>query len=51
VSDDILDVSPQPEPGLPVFLANEAFSRQQSWAEGALEAADAVVERLARAEA
>ena len=46
VSDKILEVAPQPEPTLPIYLANEAFSRQQSWAEGALEAADAVVERL-----
>ena len=27
-------------------IANEAFSRHQSWVEGALEAADAVIERL-----
>jgi monoamine oxidase len=47
VSDEILDVAPQPEPTLPVYLANEAFSRQQSWAEGALEASEAVVRRLA----
>ena len=46
VSDQILDVAPQPEPTLPIYLANEAFSRQQSWAEGALEAAAAVVQRL-----
>jgi len=46
VSDEILEVAPQPEPGLPVYLANEAFSRQQSWAEGALEASEAVVRRL-----
>jgi monoamine oxidase len=46
VSDQILDVAPQPEPSLPIYLANEAFSQQQSWAEGALEAADAVVRRL-----
>jgi hypothetical protein len=46
VSDEILDVAPQPEPSLPIYLANEAFSQQQSWAEGALEAADAVVQRL-----
>jgi monoamine oxidase len=46
VSDEVLEVAPQPEPTLPIYLANEAFSRQQSWAEGALEAAVAVVQRL-----
>lgn len=46
-SDEILDLAPQPEPQLPIYLANEAFSRRQSWVEGALEAADAVVSRLA----
>jgi monoamine oxidase len=46
VSDEILEVAPQPEPTMPVYLANEAFSRQQSWAEGALEASAAVVQRL-----
>lgn len=46
VSDEILEVAPQPDPPIPVFLANEAFSRQQSWAEGALEASAAVVRRL-----
>jgi monoamine oxidase len=45
-SDEILDLAPQPDPTLPVYLANEAFSRRQSWVEGALEAADAAVERL-----
>jgi monoamine oxidase len=46
VSDEVLELAPQPEPSLPIYLAGEAFSRQQSWVEGALEAADAVVERL-----
>jgi monoamine oxidase len=45
-SDEILDLAPQPDPTLPVYLANEAFSRRQSWVEGALEAAEAAVERL-----
>ncbi len=45
-SDEILRIAPQPNPELPVYLANEAFSRRQSWVEGALESADAVVERL-----
>jgi monoamine oxidase len=51
VSDEILEVAPQPEPTLPVYVANEAFSRQQSWAEGALEASEAVVQRLTRSSA
>ena len=46
VSDQILDIAAQPEPALPVYLANEAFSRQQSWVEGALEGAEAVIARL-----
>jgi monoamine oxidase len=45
-SDDVLDRAPQPDPTLPVYLANEAFSRRQSWVEGALEGAEAVVDRL-----
>ena len=46
VSDAVLELAPQPEPSLPIYLAGEAFSRQQSWVEGALEAAEAVLERL-----
>jgi monoamine oxidase len=46
-SDEILSLAPQPDPTIPVFVANEAFSRRQSWVEGALEGAEAVVERLA----
>ena len=46
VSDEILLVAPQPDRTLPVYIANEAFSRRQSWAEGALESAEAVVERV-----
>jgi monoamine oxidase len=46
VSDEILRDAPQPDPTVPLYLANEMFSRQQSWAEGALEAAEAVVKRL-----
>lgn len=48
-SDEILELAPQPEASLPIFVANEAFSRRQSWVEGALEAADAVIQRLRRA--
>ena len=46
VSDEVLRLAPQPDRTVPVYIANEAFSRRQSWAEGALEAAEAVVERL-----
>ena len=46
-SDEILELAPQPDPGLPIHLAGEAFSRHQSWAEGALESAATVVQRLA----
>jgi lysine 2-monooxygenase len=47
ISDEMIALAPQPEGALPVYLATEAFSRRQSWVEGALEAADAVVARLA----
>jgi monoamine oxidase len=45
-SDEVLIRAPQPEPDLPVYLANEAFSRGQGWVEGALEAAEAAVRRI-----
>jgi monoamine oxidase len=48
-SDQILVSAPQPEPNFPIYLANEAFSRHQSWVEGALESAAAAVQRLATA--
>jgi len=46
VSDDILGIASQPEPSLPIYLAGEAFSRRQSWVEGALESADAALGRV-----
>jgi lysine 2-monooxygenase len=46
-SDEMIGLAPQPDREIPVYLATEAFSRRQSWVEGALEAADAVVARLA----
>ena len=49
-SDEILGLATQPDPALPVYLANEAFSRRQSWVEGALEAAEDAVDRLKRRE-
>jgi monoamine oxidase len=45
-SDAILERAPHPDSRLPIYLANEAFSRRQSWVEGALEAADATIQRL-----
>jgi monoamine oxidase len=45
-SDEIIELAVQPDRELPIYLANEAFSRRQSWAEGALESAEAVVARL-----
>ena len=47
ISDEMIALAPQPDAALPVYLATEAFSRRQSWVEGALEAADVVVTRLA----
>jgi lysine 2-monooxygenase len=46
ISDEMIALTPQPDGALPVYLATEAFSRRQSWVEGALEAADAAVARL-----
>jgi monoamine oxidase len=46
VSDEVLPLAPQPDPRVPIYLAGEAFSRHQSWVEGALESADSVSERL-----
>jgi monoamine oxidase len=45
-SDEILELATQPEPDVPIFVAGEAFSRSQGWVEGALESAQAVVDRL-----
>jgi len=42
-----LEVRPRRDPTVPRFIAREAFSRRQSWVEGALESAQAVIERLA----
>jgi monoamine oxidase len=47
-SDEFIDLAIQPEPTLPLYFAGETFSRSQSWAEGALETAQLVVERLAQ---
>jgi monoamine oxidase len=47
-SDEFIDLAIQPDPTLPLYIAGETFSRSQSWAEGALETAQLVVERLAR---
>jgi len=46
VSDEIMELAIQPQPGLPVHLAGESFSRSQSWVEGALETAEMVIERM-----
>jgi monoamine oxidase len=46
VSDEILELAPRPDPALPIYLAGEQFSRRQSWVEGALESAEAVLRAL-----
>ena len=46
ISDEVMKIAPQPDPKLPIYLAGEAYSNCQSWAEGALESTDAVFERL-----
>jgi monoamine oxidase len=47
-SDEIIDLAIQPEPGTPIFVAGETFSRNQAWVEGALETAQVVVDRILR---
>jgi monoamine oxidase len=49
VSDQIMAVAPQPDPGITIHLAGETFSHSQSWIEGALESAQPVIDRLRRA--
>lgn len=46
VSDEICRLAAQPDSAQPMYLAGEAFSRAQSWVEGALESSERVVERL-----
>jgi monoamine oxidase len=46
VSDEMMALAPRPDPSIPIYLAGEAFSRSQSWAEGALESAGLTVRRL-----
>jgi monoamine oxidase len=46
VSDEVMAAAVQPDPAIGIYLAGEAFSRSQSWVEGALESAELVVRRL-----
>jgi monoamine oxidase len=46
VSDEVMELAIQPQPEVPLHIAGEAFSRSQSWVEGALETAEKVIERL-----
>jgi monoamine oxidase len=46
LSDEIMEVALEPQPGIPVHLAGESFSRSQSWVEGALETSQMVVARV-----
>jgi monoamine oxidase len=41
-----MELAIQPQSELPLHIAGEAFSRSQSWVEGALETAEKVIERL-----
>jgi lysine 2-monooxygenase len=45
-SDEMIELATQPDPAAPIFVAGEAFSRNQGWVEGALETAQQVVARL-----
>jgi monoamine oxidase len=45
-SDEMMDISAQPDPALPIHLCGEVFSRLGAWVEGAVETADAVASRL-----
>lgn len=46
VSDEIIELAVQPDPGISLYVAGDSFSRSQGWVEGALETATMVVERL-----
>jgi monoamine oxidase len=37
---------PQPDPAVPLFVCGESYSHDQGWAEGALDTAEQVVEKL-----
>jgi len=45
-SDSVIDQVLQPRPGASLFICGEAFARKQGWAQGALTAAEAVVQKL-----
>ena len=45
-SDVILDSMTQPVEGFPCYICGEAYSTNQTWAEGALQTAELVLERL-----
>jgi monoamine oxidase len=45
-SDDVAERMLQPRAGAPLYVCGEAYSRKQGWAEGALDAAEAVVQRI-----
>jgi monoamine oxidase len=45
-SDDVIPLAVQPDRSVPIYVAGESFSRSQGWAEGALETAAAVVDRV-----
>jgi monoamine oxidase len=46
-SADVKERITKPDPSVPVYLCGEAWSTAQAWIEGALESAEAVVDRLA----
>ena len=45
-SDEVMSRAIQPDPSVAIYLAGEAFSRMQSWVEGALETAELVIDRV-----
>jgi monoamine oxidase len=49
-SDEAMAAALQPEPGLPIHVCGETFSRAQAWAEGALATAEDLAERLLAAD-
>ena len=46
MSDAVIDQIVQPRAGAPLFICGEAYSRRQGWAEGAVNTAEAVMQRM-----
>ena len=45
-ADEMMALAIQPDPGVPIHICGEVFSLEQAWAEGALQSALSVKDRL-----